>query len=77
MSDRCARAKLTFLLTKKENEVLNELAKKHAQTKTYVLRQALRLYQIAQARGERGESLCFIDADGKRTDMIFGLDVAE
>ena len=50
---------MTLNLTDAEMRVLDELSAKKDLTKTALLRQALRLYQMVDARIERGEKILF------------------
>ncbi len=50
---------MTLNLTDAEMRVLDKLSVRKDITKTAVLRQALRLYQMIDARIERGEKLLF------------------
>jgi predicted transcriptional regulator len=50
---------MTLNLTDTEMRVLDELSAKKDLTKTAVIRQALRLYQMVDSRSERGEKLLF------------------
>jgi predicted transcriptional regulator len=59
MSD--AKKTMTLNLTDAEMRVLEELAKKKDLTKTAVIRQALRLYQMIDARLAAGDKLVFED----------------
>lgn len=52
---------MTLNLTDAEMAVLDELSEKKDLSKTAVLRQALRLYQMVNIRIERGEKLFFED----------------
>ena len=52
---------MTLNLTEAEMEVLEELASKKELSKTAVLRQALRLFQLVDARLAQGEKLFFED----------------
>ena len=52
---------MTLNLTEREMEVLEELCRKKDLSKTAVLRQALRLYQLVDARLAAGEKLFFED----------------
>lgn len=54
-----ARRTMTLNLTDAEMEVLEILCKKKELTKTSVIRQALRLYQLVEVRLERGEKIMF------------------
>ena len=50
---------MTLNLTDSEMRVLADLSAKKDLTKTALLRQALRLYQMVESRTERGEKLVF------------------
>jgi hypothetical protein len=50
---------MTLNLTDAEMRVLDELSAKKDLSKTALLRQALRLYQMVDARVERGEKILF------------------
>jgi len=50
---------MTLNLTDAEMRVLDELSAKKDLTKTALLRQALRLYQMVDARIDRGEKILF------------------
>jgi predicted transcriptional regulator len=52
---------MTLNLTESEMQVLEGLAKKKELTKTAVIRQALRLFQMVEARLAAGEKLIFED----------------
>lgn len=52
-------ATMTFNITEKEMTVLAQLAEAKGLTKTATLRQALRLYQMIDARISAGERLTF------------------
>lgn len=57
MSD--SKKTMTLNLTDAEMRVLEELAKKKDLTKTAVIRQALRLYQMVDVRLTAGDKLVF------------------
>jgi predicted transcriptional regulator len=61
-----AKKTMTLNLTEAEMRVLDELAKKKDLTKTAVLRQALRLYQMIEVRMAAGEKLVFEDEKAKK-----------
>lgn len=62
---------MTLNLTDAEMGALEELARKKDLSKTAVIRQALRLYQVVAVRLERGEKLFFEDeADKKRAEVM-------
>lgn len=50
---------MTLNLTDAEMSVLEDLAKRKELSKTALVRQALRLYQMVDARVERGEKMLF------------------
>ncbi len=64
MSD--AKKTMTLNLTEAEMRVLEELAKKKDVTKTAVVRQAIRLYQMVEARLSAGEKLVFEDEKAQK-----------
>ncbi len=57
---------MTLNLTDAEMTVLDDLARKKDLSKTAVIRQALRLYQMVDVRISRGEKLCFEDDKEKK-----------
>jgi hypothetical protein len=59
MSD--AKKTMTLNLTEGEMRVLENLASKKELTKTALIRQAIRLYQLIEARLAAGEKLVFED----------------
>lgn len=63
---------MTLKLTEQEMKALDELAAKKDLSKTAVMRQALRLYQLVDLRLEGGEKLFFEDefADKKSELMV-------
>jgi hypothetical protein len=52
---------MTLNLTEPEMEALEEFARRKDLTKTAVIRQALRLYRLVDARVAQGEKLFFED----------------
>lgn len=56
---------MTLNLTEQEMTVLDQLSAKKDLTKTALMRQALRLYQMVDARLARGERLFFEDDEKK------------
>jgi predicted transcriptional regulator len=56
---------MTLNLTDAEMEVLEQIAAEREMSKTAVLRQALRLYQVIDARLRGGEKLFFEDIIAK------------
>ena len=57
---------MTLNLTETEMEVLTKLAETKGISKTGVLRQALRLYQVIAVRTSQGEKLFFEDESEKK-----------
>ena len=57
---------MTLNLTDAEMRVLEELAKKKELTKTALVRQAIRLYQMIEARLSQGEKLIFEDEKAQK-----------
>ena len=62
---------MTLNLTDVEMGAREDLARKKDLSKTAVIRQALRLYQVVAVRLERGEKLFFEDeADKKKAEVM-------
>jgi hypothetical protein len=59
MSD--SKKTMTLNLTEREMEVLEELSRRKELSKTAVVRQALRLFELVDARLAQGEKLVFED----------------
>jgi predicted transcriptional regulator len=57
---------MTINLTEAEMRVLEELAKKKDLTKTAVVRQAIRLYQMVEIRLSAGDKLIFEDEKAQK-----------
>ncbi|QOJ31438.1 MAG: ribbon-helix-helix protein, CopG family [Gammaproteobacteria bacterium] len=68
-----AKRTMTLNLTDAEMRVLEELCEKKDLSKTAVLRQALRLYQVFEARIEKGEKLFFEDDKTKEKAEVMML----
>ena len=64
MSD--GKKTMTLNLTEAEMRALEELASKKDLTKTAVIRQAIRLYQMIEARLSAGEKLVFEDEKAQK-----------
>jgi len=64
---------MTLNLTDAEMAVLDELSEKKDLSKTAVLRQALRLYQMVNMRIDRGEKLFFEDEAKKEKAEVMVL----
>ncbi len=62
---------MTLNLTSAEMKVLEELARRKDLTKTALIRQALRLYQMIEVRMERGEKLYMEDGlEKKKSELV-------
>jgi hypothetical protein len=64
---------MTLNLSEREMEVLEALSRKKEVTKTAVVRQALRLFQLIDTRLARGESLVFEDAKTQKKSELMVL----
>ena len=64
---------MTLNLTPPEMEALDELARRKDLSKTAIIRQALRLYQMVDARVSQGEKLFFEDEVQKRKSELMVL----
>jgi len=65
-----ARKTMTLNLSSVEMAALQELAAKKELSKTAVLRQALRLYQMIEARLADGEKLFLEDREAKKAELM-------
>lgn len=65
------KATMTLNLTAREMAVVEELAASHDLSKTALIRQALRVYQMIQARIAAGETMTF-SGDKERVAMFIG-----
>ncbi len=61
---------MTLNLTEPEMRLLEDLSARKDVSKTALLRQALRLYQVVEARLSRGEKLFFEDAEKKKAELM-------
>jgi hypothetical protein len=61
---------MTLNLSDSEMTVLEELAKKKELSKTGVVRQALRLFQLVDFRLERGEKIVFEGDGDKKSELL-------
>jgi predicted transcriptional regulator len=61
---------MTLNLTDAEMKALDELAARKDLSKTAVLRQALRLYQMVDVRLANGEKLFFEDDEKKQSELM-------
>ena len=64
---------MTFNLTEAEMDVLEALSEKRDLSKTALLRQALRMYQVIEGRLENGDKLFFEDEKTKEKAEIMML----
>lgn len=68
-----AKKTMTLNLTDAEMRVLDDLCEKKDLSKTAVLRQALRLYQLIEARVDKGDKLFFEDEKTKEKAEVMML----
>jgi predicted transcriptional regulator len=68
-----AKKTMTLNLTDAEMRVLDELCEKKDLSKTAVMRQALRLYQLIESRVEKGDKLFFEDEATKEKAEVMML----
>ena len=68
-----AKKTMTLNLTETEMEVLEVLSEKKDLSKTALLRQALRIYQVIEARLESGAKLFFEDEKTKEKAEVMML----
>lgn len=61
---------MTLNLTPAEMEALEDLARRKDLSKTAVIRQALRLYQLVDVRLSQGEKLFFEDDLQKKSELM-------
>lgn len=65
------RRTMTLNLTQAEMDVLEELASRKELTKSAILRQALRLYQLVEQRTAQGEKLILEDEKAaKKSELM-------
>ena len=65
-----AKRTMTLNLTEAEMRVLEQLSERKDLSKTAVLRQALRLYQLVDVRVSQGEKLFFEDELNKKKSEL-------
>lgn len=65
-----AKRTMTLNLTDPEMAALEELSERKELSKTAILRQALRLYQMFETRIERGEKLYFEDDNKAKAEVM-------
>lgn len=61
---------MTLNLTVEEMKVLEDLSNQKELSKTAVIRQALRLYQLVDVRLARGDKLFFEDGAEKKAELM-------
>jgi hypothetical protein len=64
---------MTLNLTEREMDVLEELSRKKDLSKTAVIRQALRLFQLIDTRLAQGEKLVFEDEKANKKSELMVL----
>ena len=64
---------MTLNLTDAEMAALEKLCERKELTKTALIRQALRLYQVVDSRLAAGEKLIFEDGKGKKKSEVMVL----
>jgi hypothetical protein len=64
------KRRMTLNLTDQEMRLLEELSVRKYVSKTALLLQALRLYQLVEARLSRGEKLFFEDEKKKKAELM-------
>lgn len=65
-----AKKTMTLNLTEAEMQAIEDLAKKKDLSKTAVLRQALRLYQMIDVRTSSGDKLFFEDDKKDKSEVV-------
>lgn len=65
-----AEKTMTLNLSEREMAVLDGLAAESEMSKTAVMRQALRLYQLVRVRAKAGERVFFEGDDRRRAEFI-------
>ena len=68
-----AKKTMTLNLTEAEMRVLEELSARKDLSKTALLRQALRMYQVVDARLDKGDKLFFEDEQTKEKAEVMML----
>ena len=61
---------MTLNLSPAEMDVIEELCEKKQLTKTALLRQCLRLYQVIEARVDAGEKIFFEDKKKAKSELM-------
>jgi len=61
---------MTLNLTEKEMQAIEKLAEEKDLSKTALVRQAIRMYQIIEARLAKGEKLFVEDDEKQKTELM-------
>lgn len=61
---------ITLNLSEKEMRVLEQLCEKKDMSKTSILKQSLRLYQMVEGRIERGEKIFFETDKKEKMELV-------
>jgi hypothetical protein len=61
---------ITLNLSEKEMNVLEQLCEKKGMSKTSLLKQSLRLYQMVEGRIERGEKIFFQSDKMEKMELV-------
>ena len=65
-----AKKTMTLNLTDKEMQVIEKLAQEKDLSKTALIRQAIRMYQIIEARISNGDKLFVEDNEKQKTELM-------
>jgi len=65
-----AKKTMTLNLTDKEMQVIEKLAQEKDLSKTALIRQAIRMYQIIETRISNGEKLFVEDSEKQKTELM-------
>ena len=65
-----AKKTMTLNLTDKEMQVIEKLAQEKDLSKTALIRQAIRMYQIIEDRISNGEKLFVEDSEKQKTELM-------
>lgn len=70
MRDNMNKRTMTLNLSSIEMDAIEELCEKKQLTKTALLRQCLRLYQVIEARIDSGEKIFFEDKKKAKSELM-------
>jgi len=65
-----AKRTMTLNLTDKEMQVIEKLAREKDLSKTALIRQAIRMYQLIEARISNGDKLFMEDNEKQKTELM-------